>query len=317
LPDYLASLDAQTYPHQRLRVLLVDDGSTDGSGDLCERWAAGTDLDVRVLHQENAGQGAARNAGLDLIADDESVDWLTFVDPDDFLAEDYVERLASFALEHPSAVMLSGHQTDYYEDDPSRPDRHPLRFRYEGGDQLVDIERFPRFFQLGLAAAAVRREPFAEGGLRFDSRIRPNFEDGHLIAHYLLRQERTFVGFVASAVYWYRRRADGTSTLQGAAADPRRYTDVVEYGYLDVLRAARSLQGHVPEWLQTEIVYELAWTFRSEDSMFGGTASLDGATTSRFHDLEAECRGFLDDHVIESFTHFTLPTAAREAFLHG
>src|SRR5699024_7828152 len=176
---------------------------------------------------------------------------------------------------------------------------------------------FPRFFQLGLAAAAVRREPFAGGRLRFDTRIRPNFEDGHLIAHYLLRQERTFVGFVASAVYWYRRRADGTSTLQGAAADPRRYTDVIEYGYLDVLRTARRLKGHVPEWLQTEIVYELAWTFRSEDAMFGGTASLDAATTSRFHDLVAECRGSLDDHVIESFTHINLPSTAREAILHG
>ena len=317
LPDFFASLEAQTYPHDRLSVILVDDGSTDDTGTLCDAWAAGTDLDVQVIHQENAGQGSARNTGLDLVAGYEAISWLTFVDPDDFLAEDYFERLASFAVDHPSAVMLSGHQTDYFEDDPSRPDRHPLRFRYEGGDQLVDIERFPRFFQLGLAAAAVRREPFAEGGLRFDTRIRPNFEDGHLVAHYLLRQERTFVGFVASAVYWYRRRADGTSTLQGAATDPRRYTDVVEFGYLDVLRRAQALKGRVPEWLQTEIVYELAWTFRSEDAMFGGTASLDGATTSRFHELVAECREHLEDHVIEGFAHINLPTTSREAILHG
>lgn len=317
LPDYFASLDAQTHPHELLRVVLIDDGSIDGAGALCDEWAAATDLDVQVIHQQNAGQGAARNAGLDLVADVEHIDWLTFIDPDDFLADDYFEQLGAFAEAYPSAVMLSGHQTDYYEDDPSRPDRHPLRFRYEGDDQLVDIERFPRFFQLGLAAAAVRRGPFAQRALRFDTRIRPNFEDGHLIAHYLLREERTFIGFVSSAVYWYRRRADGTSTLQCAVSDPRKYTDVLEYGYLDVLREARRLKGDVPEWLQTEIVYELAWTFRSEDAMFGGTAGLDGATTERFHELAATCRGFLDDHVIEGFTHINLPTTAREAILHG
>lgn len=317
LPEYFDSLDAQTYPRDRLRVVLVDDGSDDESLETCRAWAASTSLRVDVLHQKNAGQGAARNAGIDLVVADEDVDWLTFVDPDDFLDEDYFSSLARFSEEYPSAVLLSGHQTDYFEDDPSKPDRHPLRFRFAGGDQLVDIERFPRFFQLGLAAAAVRREPFDDGSLRFDPQIRPNFEDGHLIAHYLLREDRALVGFVSSAVYWYRRRSDGSSTLQSAAKDPRRYTSVIEHGYLDALRTARQVKGVVPEWLQMEIVYELAWTFRSEDAMFGGTASLDGATTARFHELLSACREYLEDHVIEGFSIIPLPTTAREAILHG
>ena len=316
LPDFFASLDTQTYSRDLIRVILVVDGATDGSLERCHEWAASTDFQVDVLVQKNAGQGAARNAGIDLVADDD-IDWLSFVDPDDFLDEDYFTNLAAFAAEYPSTVLLSGHQTDYFEDDPSKSDRHPLRFRYEGGDQLVDIERFPRFFQLGLAAAALRREPFRDSSLRFDTRIRPNFEDGHLIARYLLRCDRTFLGFVASAVYWYRRRSDGTSTLQGAAQDPRRYTDVVEHGYLDVLRTAHRAKGRVPEWLQTVVVYELAWIFRAEDAMFGGTASLSSETTERFHELVAQCREYLDGHVIEGFSVVKFPTAPREALLHG
>lgn len=62
-------------------VILVDDGSTDGSAALCDRWAA-SESRVRVIHQENQGLGAARNAALDVC---KGV-YVTFVDSDDWIA---------------------------------------------------------------------------------------------------------------------------------------------------------------------------------------------------------------------------------------
>src|SRR5699024_9888110 len=159
LPDFFASLDTQTYSRDLIRVILVVDGATDGSLERCHEWAASTDFRVDVLGRMSPGPGAAMNARIELVADDDIV-WLSFLRPNDFLDEDYFTNLAAFAAVYPSTVLLSGHQPDYFEDDPSKSDRHPLRFRYEGGDQLVDIERFPRFFQPGRAAAALRREPF-------------------------------------------------------------------------------------------------------------------------------------------------------------
>ncbi|WP_122941385.1 glycosyltransferase [Brachybacterium sp. EE-P12] len=75
LPEFFASLESQTYAHENLKVILVDDGSVDGSGDLCERWAASTTLQVEVIRQQNAGQAAARNAGIDHLG---AEDWVTF-----------------------------------------------------------------------------------------------------------------------------------------------------------------------------------------------------------------------------------------------
>ena len=66
-----------------LEVILVDDGSTDGSGALCEALAAGDDR-IQVLHKENGGLGSARNAGLELAAGD----YVTFVDSDDWVEPD-------------------------------------------------------------------------------------------------------------------------------------------------------------------------------------------------------------------------------------
>lgn len=73
------SVFAQTF--RNLEIILVDDGSTDGSGGLCDA-LAGQDSRVRVIHQPNSGVAIARNTGLDAVTGD----WLYFVDSDDAIS---------------------------------------------------------------------------------------------------------------------------------------------------------------------------------------------------------------------------------------
>lgn len=65
LPECIDSLLGQTYPH--LEVLLIDDGSTDGSGKICDDYAQ-RDSRVRVVHKANGGLSSARNAALPLVS---------------------------------------------------------------------------------------------------------------------------------------------------------------------------------------------------------------------------------------------------------
>jgi len=69
-------------------VILVDDGSTDGSGSICDEFAR-KDSRVRVIHQENAGPSAARLAGIRASCGA----YLGFVDSDDYVESDFYERL--------------------------------------------------------------------------------------------------------------------------------------------------------------------------------------------------------------------------------
>ena len=87
----LASIVAQS--HANLQVVIVDDGSTDGSGRLCDGWAV-RDSRIEVVHQANRGLSAARNVGLDQAMGD----YLVFVDSDDYVQERFVEELLAAAL---------------------------------------------------------------------------------------------------------------------------------------------------------------------------------------------------------------------------
>lgn len=82
----IMSILSQTY--ENLQVILVDDGTPDNSGKICDDFA-GKDERISVIHKENGGLSSARNAGLDIA----SGDYIMFVDSDDYLADNAVEIL--------------------------------------------------------------------------------------------------------------------------------------------------------------------------------------------------------------------------------
>ena len=80
------SIQKQTY--QNLEIILVDDGSPDHCPQLCEQIKA-QDSRVKVVHKENGGLGFARNSGLDVATGE----YVTFIDSDDWIAEDHLDNL--------------------------------------------------------------------------------------------------------------------------------------------------------------------------------------------------------------------------------
>lgn len=91
--EALDSVINQTY--KNLEIILVDDGSPDSSGDICDEYAAKDDR-IRVIHKENGGVSSARNAGIEMAAGD----WIYFMDPDDWIEPDTLEAAVGMAAEN-------------------------------------------------------------------------------------------------------------------------------------------------------------------------------------------------------------------------
>ncbi len=96
------SLLEQTY--ENIEVLLINDGSSDNSGCICDSLAT-SDSRIRVIHQENAGVSAARNKALDNMKGE----YVTFVDADDYVATDFIECLYNAITEHNADISTCGH----------------------------------------------------------------------------------------------------------------------------------------------------------------------------------------------------------------
>lgn len=101
LPRCVRSITAQTY--RNLEILLVDDGSTDGTGALCDELAA-EDERIRVIHKENGGSSSARN----LAIEQAKGEYLGFVDSDDYIEPDMYEKLYRGIVEYNVTVAQIG-----------------------------------------------------------------------------------------------------------------------------------------------------------------------------------------------------------------
>ena len=111
LDKCVGSVAGQTYGD--LEIILVNDGSTDGSADICRSFAE-KDPRIILIDQKNAGVSAARNAGLDICTGD----LITFIDSDDYVSDDYVEYLLGLMDRYGSDIVCSGQNKDITVDDP-------------------------------------------------------------------------------------------------------------------------------------------------------------------------------------------------------
>lgn len=116
--DYLErcvdSICAQTY--RNLEIILVDDGSTDGTAQLCDKLAQ-KDNRIRVFHKENGGSSSARNLGIDHAKGD----YLGFIDSDDYIEADMYELLVQAVCEYGVPIAQTG-RDEIDTDGNKRPD---------------------------------------------------------------------------------------------------------------------------------------------------------------------------------------------------
>ena len=221
LPATIASVLDQT--HERLELLVVDDGSTDGTPSVIDAAAAADARVVPVSYGGNRGRSAARNEGIARA----SGDWLAFVDADDLLARDRLEAMLGAAAAEPGCQLVFDDRWGFTvaaDGAVTMEHRFPARHTWRtGGSERVDPARHftDRFGHMDLM---VRRTLLERTGATFPEEL----EIGEDLAFYLtllFASPPPRAVRLARGSYYYR--LGPTSRAAGAADTWQRVIDLV------------------------------------------------------------------------------------------
>lgn len=195
------SIRNQTY--RDLEIILVDDGSPDSCGAICDEYA-GLDSRVRVLHKENGGVSSARNRGLEVVRGD----WVTFCDSDDFYEPQWIGAMVR-AAEETGADMVRADLTFYHEDIRMNSRTWGETGIYDLKDQEDRAEYcFSKLFRGNhgwmVCSRLFRTEIIQQQDIRFCETCGNFAEDMGFVLEYMLYSKR--VTSISEAGYLYFQR---------------------------------------------------------------------------------------------------------------
>lgn len=190
----LDSIINQTY--QTLEIILINDGSTDNSGSICDAYQK-KDSRIVVIHKENGGLSDARNRGIDIATGE----YITFVDSDDFVSLDYVEVLVQLLEKCNADTAVCMFQKFEKENEINPKDTSKKELIFTGYDAVKDL-CYQKHIPNSAWAKLYKTSLFA--GIRYP--VGRLYEDLGTTYRLLLRSKKVI--YNTSVKYYYFQRRD-------------------------------------------------------------------------------------------------------------
>lgn len=248
--DYLAemidSIVEQTIGFENIQLILVDDGSIDSSGEICDQYALQYPNNIVVIHKENGGVSSARNEGLRHIKGE----YVNFTDADDKLKEDALEKMYNYLKENEEWIDLVSIRVHFFGKSGGG---HPLNYRFNK-TRLVDLRQEYNCIQLAINCTLIKKDCFNKR--YFDVGL-AYAEDAQLVVDILLDKMR--YGIVRGTCYFYRKRDTEDSALDVGRNKIGYYVPYMEKFILYSLENAKLKKGYVPHFVQYTCMYDLQW----------------------------------------------------------
>lgn len=235
---------------ESVELVLVDDGSTDSSGEICDHYQTLYPGNIKVLHKKNGGAASARNAGIALA----SGRYLNFLDGDDRLSPCTLSSVYDFFSTVDEEVSLVSVPIQFFE---KKETAHRLNYKYQNGrNQIIDLNTKYSYVQMSIASSFVKHEVLNEH--TFDTSLR-YAEDAKAIMELLL--DHPYYGIVPSGCYYYRFRNTQNSALNGTKQHKEWYLDCLKNYIQWALETARQKYGRIPYFVQYNVMYDLQSRF--------------------------------------------------------
>lgn len=266
-----------------VQLILVDDGSADSTGKLCDAYKIRYPQNIEVIHQANGGVSRARNAGLALTTGE----FINFLDGDDKLSKNALRKVNEFFSDQKEVELVSLPLMFF----DGRHDSHILNYKYKDGTRLIDLEREPDKIQLHIGSSFIRRG--AALGIHFDERLK-FAEDAKECVKILARTRK--LGVIADACYYYRRRSSGEqSAIQQSERLKAWYLPHLKYFAGESLLYMKEKYGRIPRFVQYTVMYDLQWRLISRQTI---DDVLGGSLADEFIDKYYALLAYIEDDII-------------------
>ncbi|MGG5215499.1 CDP-glycerol glycerophosphotransferase family protein [Rahnella variigena] len=254
LEDFFKSLTSQSLNFKKhIKIILVDDGSQDNSFKVIKKWCQKYPDNIFGMQKENGGQASARNLGLTKV----DTEWVGFIDPDDFVNKEYFATINSHIENNKTIDIVSCKMIVYKEESKTFADTQPLKFCFEKNETLRNCSDLEDLIQLSASSALFKTKVIKENDIIFNHEIKPNFEDGKFVIDYMGHCTGK-IAFLNQANYYYRVRGDNSSTTNTQWEKVEKYSNVLEYGLLAMLKEYHQKHnGKVPRFAQRTALYFL------------------------------------------------------------
>lgn len=284
LREAVDSLIAQNFGFEKIQLIMVDDGSTDGSGAICDEYAERYPENVMVIHKENEGVSLARNEGLKYIQGR----YINFMDSDDKMGSKVMSIVHKFFRNHEDETDVVSIPM-YFFDGASGP--HKQNEKFQKGSRVINLVQDWKVIQLSCSSAFIKAEVALE--MNFDPKL-AYCEDGKEMLKILLK--KMTLGVVKGNRYYYRKRTLGElSAIQSSENNIMWYMPYLEGFTASILSICQEQLGYIPRFVQFALMYDLQWRIRQENIP---DTLMDEEEASAYKTFLFSLLKFFDDDVI-------------------
>ena len=235
-----------------VQLILVDDGSTDQTRSICEKYVELYPNNVVYLYQENNGQASARNLGLKHATGK----YINFLDSDDKLKLNTLSSVYDFFEKYYDEIDLVSVKISFFD---RAEGRHPLNYKYDKSI-IVNLNDYWDYPQLSSSSAFFKKELFDK--FCFDTTLISS-EDSIMINKILL--DKMAYGVIKDGEYYYRKRLDESSTIDSSIFSKEFYFDRLDNYFFELVNYSIDKCGWIPKFIQYTIIYDLQWLLKTRD----------------------------------------------------
>ncbi len=249
----IESILSQTF--QNFEFIIVDNGSTDQSGQIADKYA-GQDSRIRVIHKERGNIGSGRNAGLDAAKGD----FIAFIDDDDYTEPNYLEYLFNLAREYHADISVCG---SWREIEGIRQPKYVFDgiYTYSGEDAVCEMLKREKF-NVGTPAKLIARNLFDQ--LWYDCFNK--YDDIWMTYKIISRSQKTVVSGIPLYMCTRHSNNNSSGTAQGETIPSGQIEEYLSAFRERTLWLTERFPDKADYWLYTELSYALSMYEKTYDN---------------------------------------------------